>query len=275
MSASDAVSRVPSELDRTHQLESERFPEAFRSLVESTLPYATDAVVRLREDEAATDPDGDECRRAWEAVRDRFERAADEDRYGATAWRCGTAADGGRAALSELVGLASGIAGRHFLFEVTLLRDGAPVLNAIPHTPSAGVDATHFGGEVRPGEVASLDGHAACLVPDETRAEWTAAERRWSVRGGSLCVETLDGRKTSCDGLRNLRRLEADGGGTALALAWGTGEFPDDPVGRVLSWVTGRLYRPPPAVPCGTAARAAAVEELVRETLVAYDGREL
>lgn len=221
MSASDAVSRVPSDLDRTHQLESERFPEAFRSLAESTLPYATDAVVRLRGDEAATDPDGDECRRTWEAVRDRFERAADEDRYGATAWRCGTAADAGRAAPSELVGLASVIAGRHFPFEVTLLRDGVPVLNAIPHTPSAGVDATRLGGEVRPGDVASLDGHAACLVPDETRVERTAAERRWSVRDGSLCVETLDGRRTSCYGLANLRGLEADGDGTALALAWG------------------------------------------------------
>lgn len=51
----------------------------------------------------------------------------------------------------------------------------------------------------------------------------------------------------------------------------GTGEFPDDGVVRVLSWVTDRVYRPPPAVPCGTVA----VEELVRETLVAYDGREL
>ena len=270
-----ASSTVPADLNRTHDVESERFSAALRSLVETALPHATDAVVRLREDETDTDPDGDECRRTWTAVRDRFERSPDEDRYGATAWRCPTAPDAARDTLLALVSLTDGVAGSRFVFEVELRREGVPVLSAIPHTPSAGVDATRLGGAVRPGEVELLDGLAACLVPAETRVEWVAADRRWSVRGGSLCVETLDGRKTSCYGLTNLRRARASDDETVLALAWDAGELPDDPVGRAMSRAVDRLYRPPSAVPCGTAARARAVRALIRETLAAYDGREI
>jgi len=76
---------------------------------------------------------------------------------------------------------------------------------------------------MQPGEIVGLNGHDACLVPTETYFEWVAEDRRWRIQGGSLCIETLDGRKTTCYGLTNLERATLEDDGTVLALAWGAG----------------------------------------------------
>lgn len=263
-----------SELNRTHHLECDPFAEPFRGLVERVLPHATAAIVRLREDEMEMEPDGDECRRTWSAVRDRFERVPDADRSNGTAWRCSTTTEPGRDALRELIDLTGGIAGQHFVFQLELRNGETPVLESIPHHSDAGIDAARVGDGIRPDEVVGLEGHRACLVPAETHLEWVAEDRRWSLRGGSLCVETLDGQRTSCYGLTGVQRA-AIREETVLVLEWDAGDFPDDPIGKLLSWTADKLYRPPPAVPCETPERAAEVRALVADVLDAYDGRDL
>ncbi|WP_049924105.1 hypothetical protein [Halopiger djelfimassiliensis] len=263
------------DIDRTHHLECEAFADAFRSLLESVLPDTTTAVVHLDEAEMDMEPDGDDCRRTWDDVGHRFERVPDEDRNGTLAWHCPTTTEPGREALLALVDLTAGIAGRHFVFRLELRNEGTPVLDAIPHHADAAVDATLLEGGPRTGEIVGLEGHDACLVPAETRLEWTAEDRNWSLRGGSLCLETLDGRRTSCYGLTGLQRATIDDDGTVLSLAWNPGEFPDDAVGTLLSWLTDRLYTPPPAIPCGTPERAREVHAYVTALLEAYDGRDL
>lgn len=264
------------ELHRTHQLSCDRFPDAFPALVERVLSDATSAIARLDETAVDVEPDGDECRRAWTAVADRFERVPDEDRYECAAWRCPTTAGRDRTALRDLVAVIDGIAGRQFLFQLELRREGVPVLTAIPHTPSAGIDATHLDEDVRPGDVVGLSGHSACLVPVGTRIEWVAEDRRWSIRGDSLCVETLDGRRTACYGLTNLQRMTvSDTDETVLALAWGADEPPDEPIGRLRSWIADGCRGPPPAIACGTADRARTVRALASDLLAAYDGRSI
>ncbi|ELY70961.1 hypothetical protein [Natrinema versiforme] len=266
---------MPSERHRTHHLECEGFAAACRSLLESVLPDATTAVVWLHEDEREMEPDGDDCRRTWAAARDRFERVPVADRNDATAWRVPTTTNAGREALFDLVALTDGVAGSHFVFRLEL-RDGeTPLLDAIPHHADAGVDATLLGDWIQPGDIVGLSGQDACLVPTETRFEWTAEDRQWAVRGGSLCVEPLDGRTMSCYGLTNVEGAKIGADGTVLALAWDPGELPDDAVGKLLSWFTDKLYNPPPAVPCETPARATAVITYLRDLLAAYDGREL
>ncbi|WP_255682075.1 hypothetical protein [Natrinema sp. SYSU A 869] len=59
---------MAAELHRTHHLECEGFAEEFRSLVEMVLPDTTAAIVRLHEDEMEMEPDGDDCRRTWNAL---------------------------------------------------------------------------------------------------------------------------------------------------------------------------------------------------------------
>lgn len=262
------------DLNRTHHLECDPFAAPFRSLLERVLPSTTTAIVRLREDEMETEPDGDECRRTWSAVRDRFERVPDADGNGATAWRCSTETGPEREALRELCDLTGGIAGQHFVFRLELRDGGTPVLESIPHHSDAGIDATRVGDEVRPGEIVGLEGHRACLVPAETHLEWVAEDRRWRLDGGGLCVETLDGRKTTCYGLTNVQRATIRDG-TVLVLGWDAGGLPDDPIGRLLSWTMDKLYDPPTAVPCGTPERATEARTYVAELLDAYDGREL
>lgn len=290
--------------NRTHHLESEDFADEFGALVERVLPETTTAVVELREDELEMNPDGDECRRVWESVAPQFERvprdsgesangetgagdganrgdvtnrsdaAGGGDGADSSVWRCRTTSDEGRDALRELVALTDGIAGSHFVFRIEL-RDGeTPVLDAIPHHSDAGLDATHLAG-IEPGEVVGLDGHAACLVPAEAQVEWTAENRAWRLAGGSLCVERDDGRATSCYGVTNLRGVDVAADGSWLALRWRARELPDDPIGNALSWLADKLYNPPSAIPCGTAARARAVRRNLQEILAAYDGREL
>ncbi|SER72772.1 hypothetical protein [Natrinema salaciae] len=266
---------MPSGVHRTHHLECDGFAEECRSLLESVLPDATTAVVWLQEDELEMEPDGDDCRRTWTAVRDRFERFPGADRNGTTAWRVPTTTAPGRDALFELVALTDGIAGSHFVFRFELRDGDTPVLDAIPHHADAGVDATLLGDEIRSGEIVGLSEHDACLVPTETRFEWVAEDRRWAIRGGSLCVETLDGRTESCYGLTNVEGARIGDDGTVLALAWDPGELPDDAVGTLLSWIADKLYNPPPAVSCETLERARAVEAYLQELLAAYDGREI
>ncbi|WP_135855390.1 hypothetical protein [Halorussus salinus] len=219
-------------------------------------------------------------------VTNRSDAASGGDGADSSAWRCRTTTEEGRAALRELVALTDGIAGAHFVFRIEL-RDGeTPVLDAIPHHSDAGLDATRLAGVefrdegesgsgIKPGEVVGLDGHAACLVPAEPQVEWTAEDRAWRLAGGSLCAERDDGRATSCYGVTNLRGVELAEDGSWLALQWKTGELPDDPIGNALSWLANKLYNPPSAIPCGTAARAREVRRNLQETLAAYDGREL
>ncbi|MDF9745509.1 hypothetical protein [Natrinema salsiterrestre] len=266
---------MAAELSRTHHLECEGFADEFEALLERVVPDTTAAVVHLREDELAMDPDGDDCRRVWDGVRPRFDRVPKSDRNGSTAWRVPTTTDAGRAALFELVALTDGIAGSYFVFRLEL-RDGeTPVLEAIPHHSDARIDATLLDAAIQPGEIVGLSGHDACLVPTESQFEWVAEDRQWSIGGGSLCVETLDGRRARCYGMTNLERATLEADGTGLALAWEPGELPDDAVGKLLSWIADTLYNPPPELPCETAERATAVKGHLQEMLGAYDGREI
>ncbi|OLZ41777.1 hypothetical protein A6E15_12615 [Natrinema saccharevitans] len=266
---------MPAELSRTHRLECEGFATEFRALLELVLPDTTTAVVRLREDEMETNPDGEDCRRTWNAVRDRLERVPERDRNGATAWRVSTTTDPGREALFELVALTDGIAGAHFVWQLECRDEGTAVLEAIPHHSDARIDATLLGAEIQPGDIAGLRGHDACLVPTGCQFEWVAEDRQWRIEGGSLCIETLDGRKATCYGLTNLEQATITDDGTVLALVWEPGELPDDAVGKLLSWIMDKLYTPPPALPCETAERATAVKTHLQELVVAYDGREI
>jgi hypothetical protein len=219
-------------------------------------------------------------------VTNRSDATGGGDEADSSAWRCRTTTDEGREALRELVALTDGIAGAHFVFRIEL-RDGeTPVLDAIPHHSGAGLDAAQLSGVefgardesdsgIESGEVVGLDGHAACLVPAEAQVEWTAENRAWRLAGGSLCVERDDGRATSCYGVTNLRGVQIADDESWLALQWQAGELPDDPIGNALSWLADKLYNPPSAIPCGTAARAREVRQNLQETLAAYDGREL
>ncbi|WP_255682077.1 hypothetical protein [Natrinema sp. SYSU A 869] len=113
------------------------------------------------------------------------------------------------------------------------------------------------------------------MVPTETQFDWVAEDRRWKIQGGSLCVETLDGRKASCYGLTGLEQATIADDGTVLGLTWKAGELPNDSVGKLLSWFMDKLYDPPQAVPCETPKRANAVNAHLQELLAAYDGREI
>jgi hypothetical protein len=172
---------MPSELQCTHHLECEGFAEAFRSLLELILPDTTTVIVRLREDETEMGPDGEDCRRTWDAVRDRFDRLPERDRNGATAWRVPTTTEAGREALFELVALTDGIAGAHFVFRLECRDGGTPALEAIPHHSDARIDATLLGAEIQPGEIVGLNGCDACIAPAETEFEWVAEDRRWKI----------------------------------------------------------------------------------------------
>lgn len=262
-------------MHRTHSLECDRFADAFPPLLETVVPHATTATVLIDPEEADHEPDGPECRAVWARARDAFERAPDADESGREAWRCDTTDPDARAALFDVGALISGIIGRHFVFGVRLQRDGTQVLDSIPHHSAASIDADALPDDTVEEVDAALVDLAACLVPHGTRIVWEAADRRWSVRGSSICVETPDGKRTACYGVSNLRGIDVADDGTTLALSWGTEEFPDDAVGRLLSWVTGKLYSPPPALPCGTEVRASEVRELLAETLEKYDGRSL
>ncbi|WP_226005531.1 hypothetical protein [Natrinema salinisoli] len=266
---------MSAELNRTHHLECEGFTEEFQALLELVLSDTTTAIVRVREDELEMDPDGDDCRRVWDAVRDRLERVPERDRNEATAWRVPTTTEAGQEALFELVALTDGIAGVHFVFQLECRTGERPVLEAIPHHSDARIDATLLDAAIQSGEIVGLSGHDACLVPTESQFEWVAEDRQWRIQGGSLCVETLDGQKATCYGLTNLERATISEDGTVLALGWEPGELPDDAVGKFLSWIADKLYNPPPALPCETAERATAVKTHLQELLAAYDGREI
>ncbi|WP_242509301.1 hypothetical protein [Natrinema altunense] len=73
----------------------------------------------------------------------------------------------------------------------------------------------------------------------------------------------------------SLERATRIDDGTVLALAWEPGELSDDAVGKFLSWIMTKLYRPPSAVPCETVDRATAVRAYLQELLAAYDGRTI
>lgn len=269
MSIEGFVMCVHSGADRSHHLNCHQFADAFPSLVEMVLPHTTTAIVWLDDYWLEADPDGDECQRTWDNIRTRFERIPDDDYDGYTTWRCSTKTESD--ALFELISLINGIAGRHFLFRIELRNRETPVLDSIPHTPDAGIDASQLDESIKSDDIVGLPGHAACLVPAKTHVEWVAEDRRWSLQGGHLCVKTLDGRTTKCYGLTNLQQAVVADEETVLALVWNAGELPDDPIGKMLSWIMDKFYNPPPAVPCGTTARAQEVQEYVRKLQAAYD----
>ena len=259
------------EMSPTHRLECERFSEGFGSLVEMTRPSVTAAVVRVREEEAESPPaDGEVCRRTWDSVRPHLERLPEEDGSTSTVWRCPTETE--REALLDLIELTDGGAGAYFVYQVELRKGGKPVVEAVPHHMTASVDAEAL-EKAGPNEVVGIEEVNACLVPIEPQIEWVAEERRWKVAGGSLCVETVGGRKSSCYGLTNLR--EADIDGKVVKLSWEMRGTPGGIVSKTLSWVMSSLYNPPTSVPCGTRSRAEEFKQTAQDILEAYDGREV
>jgi len=133
ISAGNIRQDMSAELSRTHHLECEDFAAEFRALLELVLPDTTAAVVRVREEEMGMDPDGDDCRRVWDGVRDRLERLPETDRNGTTAWRVPTTTEAGRAVLSSWRRLWTS-SSAHFVFQLECHAGGTPVLEAIPIT---------------------------------------------------------------------------------------------------------------------------------------------
>ncbi len=262
-------------MNRTHTLESAEFYEGFATLLDVLVPRSTTALVLLDWNWAGDGSDDEACEQVWDAVEDRFERVPDEDTSGRIAWQIDLEDAGDRRAFRDVVGLIYGILGQHFVYWVALRRDGETVLESVPHHPYAGIDAEALGEDVLSEVSDALDEQAACLVPDGTRIEWVAEGRRWSLRGASICTETLDGNRTVCYPATNLEALRIDDDRTTLRLAWGAHEFDDDALGHVLSWITKKVYHPPSALPCETEERAHEARELLAETLGAYDGRTL
>lgn len=269
---------------RTHALLTDAYADALARAVDALLPHADAGLVRTDEPWLSEDPDGDDCRETWEAVRGRFDRRPERDDGSRAAWcvavgetdgaEAGGETDGAEA-LGRLVGLADGVVGPHFLFEVELAREGRTLLSATPHHSDLGVDADAL-PESTLGEVESaLSGLPACLVAADPFAEWEAENRLWRV-GSAVCRETPDGDRTSCYGVSNLRGVAVAADGTALELTWGLGgPVSDDPIGRALSWGLDRLYRPPERLPCGDADRAESVAAFLAATLRRFDGREI
>jgi hypothetical protein len=264
------------DFEGTHTLLSDDYAAAFVRTVVSLVPHADRGVVRLDEAWLDEEPDGEDCREAWEAVRDRFERAPSDDASSREAWRVELVDDGtGLDALSRLVELAGGIAGRHFVFEVELAREGRTALSAVPHHSDLRVDVDVLPEAAFAAAEDALSDLEACLVAEDPVAEWVARDRQWSV-GPAVCKETLDGRRTSCYGIANLRGVAVAADGTTLRLSWGLdGPVFDDPIGKALSWTLEKLYRPPAALPCGDAERAERVAAFLAETLRRFDGREI
>lgn len=262
-------------MDRTHALLSEEYVAALATLLDATRPRADDAVLIVDPDEFDHPPDGEACRRTWRHHVESFARAPAADEGGRTAWRCPPADDEAWRAFRDVVALAEGAIGSHFVYRVQLRRAGTVVVDAIPHHSQVGVNAKALGDRWQAEAEAALADLSACLVPEEPRIEWTAADRRWRIAGGSICKETIDGDRSACYGLTGLRRVRVTDDESVLALHWERGDFPDDVVGRALSWITDKVSNPPERVPCGTAERAGAVRDVLAETLEAFDGREV
>ncbi|ELZ11599.1 hypothetical protein C479_07041 [Halovivax asiaticus JCM 14624] len=260
------------DLNRTHSLLSDHFGEAFTALFEHVTDETTAAVVRVDEGELSLDIEGDETRSTWESVRDRFERVADGDGSKST-WRCPTTTAADRSALANLFSQAAGIVGTHFVHEIELRRDGQALVFAVPHHQDAFVDAT-VSDRIDREEIVALPCEKTCLVPTEPAERWVEDDREWSLAGTSLCVERRDGRRTNCYGLSNLHAVSIAADGT-LELTWDAGTVGDDVIGRALTWVMKKFYRPPTAVPCPDHERARAVRARMQAILAAYDGRGL
>ncbi|ADQ67130.1 hypothetical protein C499_05223 [Halogeometricum borinquense DSM 11551] len=267
---------MPSDdFNRTHALITDEYADALAQTTDALFPYATTALVRIDEPWADEEPDGDDCREAWDAVRERFDRRPERDNGDWEAWSVGVSDESGRKSVRRLVALTRGIIGRHFLFEVELAREGQTVFTAMPHHSSLAVDADSLPEEAFAATEDSLTKTAGCLVAEEPVAEWIAEERRWSVRS-SICKETLDESRASCYGISNLRGLDVADNGTTLRLSWGLdGPISDDPIGRALTWTLEKLHRPPKALPCDDIERAERVADFLAETLRRYDGREI
>jgi hypothetical protein len=264
------------DFEGTHTLLSDDYAAALARTVDSLVPHADRGVVRLDEAWLDEEPDGEACREAWAAVRERFERAPGDDASAREAWRVELVGDGtGFDALSRLVELAGGIVGSHFVFEVELSREGRTALSAVPHHSDLRVDGDALPEAAFAAAEGALSDLDACLVAEDPVAEWVARDRRWSV-GPAVCKEALDGRRTSCYGIANLRGVALAADGTTVRLSWGLdGPVFDDPIGKALSWAVEKLYRPPAKLPCGDAERADRVAGFLVETLRRFDGREI
>ncbi|MFC3957450.1 hypothetical protein [Halovivax cerinus] len=270
-SARDGSAAEP-DLTQTHTLVCDRFGEAFAAVFELVRQEMTAAIVRLDEDELSLDIEGDDTAPAWESIRDRFERVADGDES-ETVWRCPTTTAEGRDALLELLSHTDGVVGAYFVREIQLRRDDEVLASAVPHHSQASLDATRC-ETVADDEIVDLAGVAACLVPTGPAVTWVDGDRRWRLAGKYLCAERIDGRPGSCYGLSNLQAASVRADGT-LELSWDAGTVGDDAIGRALTWVMNRLYRPPTDVPCPDPERAETVRARMQEILAAYDGRTL
>ncbi|WP_247730877.1 hypothetical protein [Halovivax limisalsi] len=260
--------------NRTHDLLCATFAGPLASTLELILPAATAAIVHVDAAELEPPPDGGDCRRTWRSVRPQLERLPEADRTATTAWRWDPTSDAGRAVLFDLVSLTDGGTGAYFVRELELRIGGERVLTAVPHHLDAGLDATRCGSQLGREGVVDIPDEAACLVPTKPAAEWVVDDRRWKLAAGSLCVERRDGRRAGCYDLSNLQAVSIASDGT-LELSWDAGPVGDDAIGRALTWMLNRIYRPPTSVPCPDRERAETVRAQLQEILDAYDGREL
>ncbi|MFC6835311.1 hypothetical protein [Halomarina ordinaria] len=248
-----------------HELVAREYVPALGALVGASLARVDAVSLLLDESELTLDvDDAERAERTWEAVRDDFSPSADppttaDDR----AWYRAPLPDAAEA-LRALVDLTDGHVGRHFVQTLVLVRDEAAVLRAVPHHSRAAVDASLL----ERGNGALADRYA-CLVPWAEGVCWESADRRFAVEGGSLCRETLDGRRGTCWGLANLRYV--DRGPDLLRLTWRPPAWPDGPLGRVLSATVGRLGEPPQSLPVPDEETCDAVATRLERFLAVYE----
>lgn len=273
----------------THVLLAGDYTDALEAVVTETLPRVEEAAVLLDLDELdeGFDPSAQSLE-VWTAVRDSFEpidgpgpfasEAVDDtateqvDDPDASTGRTSFRLVGDTGALERLCTLAAEpVVGQWFLQQVRLTTGGDVVLGAIPHHRHLWVDTDPFQEGYIDSVAEALADCRGCLVPAETRLEWSVGDRTYRLAGGSLCLEHGSGvAGDTCWGLAQVDSVRREG--SELVLEW----KPDGralPV-RLLSrllWALLPGASRPERVPCNDPETAERARELLARTLAAYE----
>lgn len=164
-----------------------------------------------------------------------------------------------------------GICGRHFVYRFALRQGQHWTYFEIPRDSSASV-AAHgdSGNALLTSASKALAPLSACVVPDETRIEWEKNDRRYSVRADSICVSTLDERRTSCLGFTGAESIVVEDDGRRVAVLYPKSDGERGFVERLVGMVVDRLVNVPDTFEFDDPETGREFAHIVRETLVAY-----
>lgn len=235
--------------DPTHELLARPadcdYVPAVRAVVESARPFATAAVVVVDPTEFAADRCDPTVRSAVDRLCECFETVPEAERSAAYPiyrgrlphqWDTLDAVFAERPSTCLSWGLR----------EIEL-RGDEWLSQEVPHHSTVAVNVASAADpeEFRRAIQQRLVGLDACLVPAETRTEWTTAGRTYRIDGGSLCVASADGSREKCLGLAGIDRINPDASSLVIDLEWWTERDGSSLVGRVLSGAVRRLTSPP------------------------------